>query len=323
MKFRTFLIGLGQIGMGYDFDKDPLKFRITHLTAVSNHPNYELVGAYDPVEEARVKFGKKSSANVYIDLKEGLTQTSPDFVIIATPTRTHFEILQIVLESSNPSFLLCEKPLSYNLDESLTMISLCEKKDVRLFVNYQRRYFPSSKKIKSLLEKVNHASGFIKGVCWYSKGLVHNGGHFLNLLQYWLGPIKNGSVIQQNRFLENNDWEPDVFFRFERGDVFFLSSREEDYSNYSIELVTSEGKLSYLRGGEEVFWESKTFDPIYPEYTILDSRKEYLSNDSNFSQYHVLNELVKTMRGQDAEFCDSKSALQINYILNQIMEQSK
>lgn len=203
------------------------------------------------------------------------------------------------------------------------MISLCEERNVKLFINYQRRYFPSSKKIKLLLEKVNPVSGFIKGVCWYSKGLIHNGGHFMNLLQYWLGSIQSGKVIQQNRLLENNDWEPDVFFRFERGGVFFLSSREEDYSNYSIELVTSEGKLSYLRGGEDSFWESKISDPTYPKYTILNAEKERFSNDSNFSQFHVLNELAKTMQGLNAEFCDSKSAFQINQILNQIMEQPR
>ena len=27
----------------------------------------------------------------------------------------------------------------------------------------------------------------IKGVCWYSKGLLNNGSHFINLLEFWLG----------------------------------------------------------------------------------------------------------------------------------------
>ncbi|RHX91171.1 hypothetical protein DLM76_18590 [Leptospira yasudae] len=320
MKFRSFLIGLGQIGMGYDYDKDPDDFQITHLTALLHHPDFELVGAYDPIESARVKFQQKTNLKADVDLRQGLIRTNPDFIIIATPTKTHYEIVEVILKNVQPSFLLCEKPIAYTVEEAKKIKELCIRKNVRLFVNYQRRYFPSSKEIKLRLEKVNSSSGFIKGVCWYSKGLIHNGTHFLNLLQYWLGSIKNTSVIRKNRFWENSDPESDVLFSFEKGDVFFLSSREEDYSHYSIELVTSEGKLSYLRGGEEAFWQSKIFDPIYPKYTILNDKKEYFSNDSSYSQRYVLQELTKAMQGKEAEFCDAESSIQMTKILNQITD---
>ncbi|MBW0434110.1 Gfo/Idh/MocA family oxidoreductase [Leptospira yasudae] len=319
MRYRTFLIGLGQIGMGYDYEKDSKDFRITHCSAIFNHPDFEMVGSFDSLESVRVKFENKYKAVAYSKLEEGLLQTQPDFIVIATPTMEHLESVRLSLEYASPSFILCEKPISYSKVEADEILKLCSSKNVRLFVNYQRRYFPSAKEIKEQLEQIG-PNGFIKGICWYSKGLFHNGTHFLDLLRYWLGPIRSGSVIHKNRFWDNKDPEPDVYFEFDKGGVFFLSSREEDYSHYAIELVTSEGKLSYLKGGEEIFWESKVSDPLYPGFTTLNDLKKYFSNDSNYSQHHVLTELSKAMNGKESQCCDANESIEIIQLLNQITD---
>ena len=41
--------------------------------------------------------------------------------------------------------------------------------------------------------------GPIKGVAWYSKGIVNNGSHLINLLEYWLGHIKDVSDVKFNK----------------------------------------------------------------------------------------------------------------------------
>ena len=51
---------------------------------------------------------------------------------------------------------------------------------------------------------------------WYSKGLAHNGSHFINLLTYWLGPIKESCGISKGPLLDNQNIEPDFSLTFEK-----------------------------------------------------------------------------------------------------------
>ena len=47
MKKRAFIIGLGNIGMMYDYNINKKDIALTHANALSNNKNFTLVGAYD------------------------------------------------------------------------------------------------------------------------------------------------------------------------------------------------------------------------------------------------------------------------------------
>ena len=88
------------------------------------------------------------------------------------------------------------------MDNSLVvarkMIEMCNKNNVKLFVNYIRRSEPSVIQIKKMIEdRIIEAP--VRAVAWYSKGLLNNGSHMLNLLEYWLGDVTGFAVIDPNR----------------------------------------------------------------------------------------------------------------------------
>ena len=56
MKEKCLVIGLGQIGMGYDLDCDPNTSVYSHARAISLHPDFELVGAVDLSQLLRSTF---------------------------------------------------------------------------------------------------------------------------------------------------------------------------------------------------------------------------------------------------------------------------
>ena len=56
-EIRTILIGLGNIGMGYDFNNYDCDYLITHAKALVNHKNYKLIAAVD--------FDKEKSYNLW------------------------------------------------------------------------------------------------------------------------------------------------------------------------------------------------------------------------------------------------------------------
>src|SRR2546428_243397 len=72
----------------------------------------------------------------------------------------------------------------------------------------------------------------VKGVVWYSKGLFNNGSHFINLLQDWLGDVREVRVIESGRWWGGLDPEPDLLVSFAHGSVCVLAAREEHFSHY-------------------------------------------------------------------------------------------
>lgn len=316
---KTFIVGLGHIGMGYDYKEDYHVSCLTHLNAILAHDGYELVGGFDVSLERRNMFESKSKVSSFDDLLEGLTKTNPDFVILATPTETHFEILKTILKQKSLKAILCEKPVSYDDEEATQMVDLCQKNNVKLFVNYQRFYLPSSDVIKKRLFPSNIKIEFLKGVCWYSKGLIHNGSHFINLLESWLGNLKLIESIESHKYWSNEDTEPDALFSFQNGKVFFISSRESDFSHYSIELVTSEGKLTCKNGGDEIYWQDKVPDPTFPGYTILSKNMELIESNTLKSQYFVLDKILKYMENHNSvAVCEAFSTLNMIRMLRKL-----
>ena len=166
------------------------------------------------------------------------------------------------------------------------MIEICESAGVELFVNYIRRADPSAIDVKNRIES-NAIAAPIKGIAWYSKGFLHNGSHFFNLLEFWLGSFVKAKVLDSGRLWENQDPEPDVQVEFERGKVVFQAAWEEAYSHYAIELLSPSGRLRYEQGGECITWQSTRTDSNFPDYKVLQSVPEIIASDLNQYQWHV------------------------------------
>ena len=180
MKNKVLIVGLGQIGLQYDLHLKQDEFSLTHSRAFSSHKNFNLLAGVDNDNKQRDIFSQTYSLPTYSSLTQALKAHNPDIVVVATSTKTHAEILYKILKSSNPRIILCEKPLSYSLSEAQKMIDLCERSGVSLFVNYIRKSDPGVIEIKKLIES-NKFKRNMKGICWYSKGFVHNGSHLFNL----------------------------------------------------------------------------------------------------------------------------------------------
>ena len=47
MRYGVLLVGLGQMGMGYDLNLDPSKYIQSHSRALQIHPDFDFFGAVD------------------------------------------------------------------------------------------------------------------------------------------------------------------------------------------------------------------------------------------------------------------------------------
>jgi predicted dehydrogenase len=317
MKLRALVVGLGQIGMEYDLQEDPSNYILTHARAFHSHPNFTLVGGVDTNHSRLIIFREKYHCKGYNNLLIALTELQPQVVAVSVPTYLHYQIINQILDFNCIKVILCEKPLDYSLTQASSIINNCRSKDVKLFVNYMRRSDRAVKEIKRRIETGLIAQP-IKGVCWYSKGIIHNGSHFLNLLQYWLGEVIDFKMINYGRTLENNDLEPDVKFFFDCGAVIFLAAKEEHYSHYSIELISKSGRLHYQQGGQKISWQNVVEDPIYNNYKSLESIETSMFSDLNKIQWHVVDQIHANLNGIESSLCDAEDALQTLKVLSKI-----
>jgi predicted dehydrogenase len=268
-------------------------------------------------------FEEKYESEFYINLQQSLKEHKPDIVVISTSSQSHSHILKEVVEYSKPKVILCEKPLSYNLNEAYSMQKICQDNNVKLFVNYIRISQPNSIEIKNKIDNGTYA-GSLKGVVWYSKGLIHNGSHFVNLLEYWLGPIMENRCISKGRLIDSLDVEPDFILSFARGRVIFISTKEEKFSNYAIELMFENGRLRYERGGREVNWAPAQHDKDLPMYKFLSNENTSYSMDSMKKyQLHVVNELWNMLNQKSYQLCSDTMAISTLKSIYNIMKVCK
>lgn len=308
MKDKVLLIGLGAVGMGYDLNTTVLSAVSTHARAFAKHADFELAGGVDPDAGACARFLQHYGGWAGADMAEGLRSVSPDVVVVASPTQYHAEAVQVALRHAKPKLILCEKPLSYSLEDARVMVATCREAGCLLYVNYLRRVEPGVLEVKRRLRSGAIATP-LKGVLWYTKGLLHNGSHFLNLLEFWLGSVEKFSMINIGRPFGEADFEPDVQVQFAVGEVTFLAAREEHFSHHEIQLVAPNGCLRYEQGGAKILWQGATQESDFPEYTVLSLPGERIATEGTYLQWRVADHVSACLRGQPSSLCSGEDAL--------------
>lgn len=301
MSYSVLLIGLGRIGMLYDVDLDEADYVYSHARAFSQHPGFTILAVVETSPALRKKFSLSYDADVFEDLTKVPESFSPDVVVVATPTITHFAIIEEVLKRHRPKAILCEKPLAYSSSQAEAVVQKCSEKRVQLFVNYIRRADPGIMKIKTLLS-LGEILFPIKAIVWYSKGLFHNGSHFVDLLTFWFGPVVSSKVILPGRESVNGDAEPDFLLQFEAGSAIFCAANEDNFSHYTIEFVAKNGRLRYEQDGK-IIWQHDAPHPILDNYRQLQASGIVIENDARRYQYHVAEQLINALKGDAHTLC--------------------
>lgn len=318
MILGVLIVGLGAIGMGYDLDLDS-RYIMTHARAAEQNDKYRLLGGVDPSHEKRVAFGLAYRAPVFSTIEEALKATRPDLIVISVPTEEHLSLIERALLFYRPKAVLCEKPLAYTVSQAKKIVALCEDNEVALYVNYMRRSDPGVIEIKRRFKEKEIVTP-VKGVVWYSKGFLHNGSHFFNLLSYWLGPMQNVRLIRSIDCRDVEDVELDISIQFELGEVCFLSQPEESFTLYSLELLAPNGRLRYEQAGKEILWSNVIKDKVFSGVRSLSSDAECISNRMEQFQYNVFEQIACSLEGRSAYVSTGVDALETIEQLTNIMD---
>lgn len=192
---KTAVIGLGKMG-------------ISHCAIANANSNVKLVAICDNspiVLEAFKKFN--SAVKRYESSDELFSNEELDAIIVATPTKFHFDIVKKALEKGIHVF--CEKPFTLNASQGDELVKIAREKRVVNQVGYHNHFIGTFVELKRLLQSnvlgdiyhfIGEAYGPVvtkeKTDTWRSKkeeggGCLYDyASHVLNLIQEIVGKPK-------------------------------------------------------------------------------------------------------------------------------------
>ena len=229
-KIKTAFIGCGRYPYRflYDYTKDLPFF---------------LCGISDEPETMRTFAERYAVPAQYTDYKELLVKEKPEFVIVFSP-QNQFAIVSDCLRAGANVF--CERPVTSNLEEARQLVSLQEKTNRAVMVRLNRRFTPSFRMVKQVMETKEfgaptmylakyHAQPYTdeKTFLWYH--VIHH----LDAARYLLGELELLAVdrvaVDDTRLGYN------ILFRSEKGCAGVLQTSSLQSGDYPVERVEITG----------------------------------------------------------------------------------
>ena len=163
---NVILSGFGRAGrIHYKNLMSNSNFRLTHIIEMYD------ISSEIPEMVKYVNYNDKESINnIFKDNKISC-------IIVASPTLTHYELIMKGLENNKHIFV--EKPIVEDYEQIKECFDLSEKKNLKLFVGYNRRYDPIISNIKKRIE--DNEIGFVNYALTISRDYPYPSESFLKI----------------------------------------------------------------------------------------------------------------------------------------------
>jgi predicted dehydrogenase len=273
------IIGCGAIAGGYDETGDRTAVR-THAAAYTCHPNVRLIACVEPDDKRRAAFMRRwSVSHSFATMQEFLDSgLKADVVSICSPTWAHLEGLEAALLMGAKA-VLCEKPLTDNVQASQRVVADFTRQGVLLGVNYLRRYDETVVEARQQLRagvwgKVQTAVGI------YGKGILHNGSHMVDLIHYLIGePLRPMGVLTVRRDRSATDPTVDAWLRAP-GDIpiHLVGTDGGLFDVFELTIITDGGVLAFEEGGLTMRLRPAQTNPMFPTHRSVSSGERRTTN---------------------------------------------
>jgi predicted dehydrogenase len=321
MVFTAAVIGLGKIGQEYDYDDKQNNAILTHANAFKHHSGFHLIAGVDPDPIKRDKFEKKFQQKAYPDIQSLYAKMNPNIIALAVPTNIHYSVFNTLIPY-HPYAVICEKPIAHNLHLAKRIISLADDKKITLLINYIRRFEPGILNIKNILQ--NKMLGEIyQVVAHYSKGILNNGSHMIDLIIYLIGDIDHFKIIKKGRKWQQEDPEPNIYCQIGNIDLYLLAGREEHCTTFSLEIIGTKAVIKYQHGGRLIKLYNVKKDKLFRDYKFLSTKGRVIPNDYYHYQWHVIDNLYKHLTTAAPLLSNGITAFKTLEIINRMIESLK
>lgn len=313
MVYRAAIIGCGKIGS--EFADDPrINDIYTHAGAYTACPDTDLVAVCDSDGDKVRRCGERWGVpHIFQDFHTMIDETKPEIISICTPDSTHYSVICDVMKYRCVQAIYAEKPIALSLTEAREIVDIAKTRNITLAVNYFRRYAPTIQNIrKEIFEE--KCIGDIQTVsCYYTKGILHNGTHLLDLSRFIIGEIVSVHGFY-NRCPDSPDPTLDANIRFENGATGYLHGCDEKrFDICEMDIIGSCGRIRIIDSGHTIEHYQVRDDPHYSGYQAL-SFKERDTRGMTDTILHGVEDLVDCLNHNKVPRCsgfDGIAALEL------------
>ncbi len=316
--FKAAIIGCGNIAGGYD-KKIPDSWSFTHAGAYHLCSDTELVAAADPDGNALNLFSKKWNVrNAYSDYREMFEKEEIDIVSLCLPTANHFDAFKYACEKDVPA-IFCEKPLSFDLTEGKEMVKMSWGRVVA--VNYFRRWNQAVQQLKEEI-KAGRYGKIIHITLRYSKGIMVNGSHLIDLMLSFFGEPEDFDLIKIHN---GNTGDPGVDFKLNfKSNVaaYFLHIPDIEYVFIDVDILTEKGRIVLAQRGQLLEKSSCVLEPYYEKFDIL-RKTEDIETEWKSCLKNAVQEITDCLNNRGRISCTPEDGLRAMELCHKIVNGKK
>lgn len=298
MIIKSAIIGLGNIGMGYDYDTHMKSF-LTHSNSLHNHKKFKIVGAVDINLKKRQDFEKKYKVKAYSSISDLLKDKKGiALVIVANNFKNNVEIFTKIAKKKSVKFILYEKPFIVSLAEAKKILKITKKNNINFAINFQRNF---NKKYVSIINKIPIPvkNRNLSITIFYTKTFLTNAIHYLFLLSRLVSkPLSLSSL--GNTIILKQRYSTIQFIRV-----------NEKLSYNKLIIFSDNSKYEFTAGEEDCIIYKTKKDKFYKSTKIL-KRYRKIKLFSKMNQKYVLDNISDYFEKKD-NLCFKKTNF-INYI---------
>lgn len=300
--YRAAIVGCGRIAGGLAGGDGSLGV-LTHSEAYRASPRTALVGVCDADRLRAETFARYwGGCNAYANINELLERERPEVVSLCTPDETHEELALAILQSSSrPLAILCEKPIALTVRGAQRVVAAARDANVRLAVNYSRRYVDSVRAARDLIQRGE--LGAVQAIHgWYTKGVRHNGSHWFDLLRYLVGEVvqASGRIARDSN---PTDPDMDVALEMASGVFAYLSSCDARlYAVFEMDLMLEKGRIELREAALSPQLSLVKPSSRFPGYAELENAAHEFGDMRN-SILHAVEDIVHALDTSAEPLC--------------------
>lgn len=272
-KLKTVIVGAGSIGAASSSNAS--NRGISHAEVITSHAEFSLTGLIDKNEDKASRMAKLWSCKTL----KNLCDTDSDVIVLATPKEYHEEWFNRAL-NSHPNLIVLEKPISISLEGAKRIVNVSKESKTKVCVNYSRRYLNAYQVLAQQIA-ANELGQFISGHGYYSKGIVHNGTHMLDLMNLLMGPYK--SFVKTNSLIDYDETDPTISAVLNYGEGHFnlIGSDCNKYTLFEMVLNFDKGRIVTEDLGRKVYFQRAVDSEKYKGYIVLNGKEDFFNEEES------------------------------------------
>ena len=278
-KKNIVFIGAGNIVTGYNHN-----MKNCHLRSILDNDSYNILGVID-TDDLNADFFTRNSNSIRLNYSD-LENLEVDIIAICTQTPYHSEIISNIIKSgAMPKCIFSEKPFTESLDSAINSFNSLKKLGIGLIIGYQRSFLSNFIQLSKQFHN-NEFGKLLYADIKYSKGLLNNGSHAIDLLHSIFGNIELDRFGKKFKDYDSGDKSVEVFFNYKNRSISLIPLDEESFSIFEIDIIFQEKRYRFIDNSFSVEEYTMTDDPRYPDYKSL-----MPSNYNETNMTHSIDEM--------------------------------